>query len=610
MCGIFGIVSKQNLDFPDLMSRMGAKLAHRGPDDEGFYSDSQVMLGNRRLAIIDVERGRQPMFSDDLSIIIVQNGEIYNYVELRQELINRGVRFRTDSDTEVILRLYEANGVEFVKKLNGMFAIAIWDKNIRSMHLYRDRIGIKPLFYSDTESGICFASEIKALLSIGIPVIPRIEAIHHYLSFNFVPPAMTMFDGIENVPAGGAITITDGKIEHWQWWQPSFVTVQKNDEQWIEEFKDTLSDAVRIHLRSDVEVGAFLSGGIDSSSVVALAAKHVKPPMHSFSIGFKEARFDESAYAKQVAEKYNTAHHNAVLGSEMISLWPKVIYHAEQPHGDASFIPTYALSQMAAQKVKVVLTGDGSDELFAGYERYAEFVEKHSGDKNDDFERAYFANQGLLTHEGKLGLYTQQWQKYFEPLDSFDLMKKDFTDVRSLYPVNRISWMDMKWLLPANNLIKPDRMGMAVGLEARVPFLDNRMIELALSMPSSLKLRGNNGKYILKEAMRELLPQEILQRPKQMFTVPIGEWFKRRLAPMLAEVLLSDRAMGRGLFERDAVQRLITEHVNGKGNHTRILRALVALEIWCRLFIDNESSEMFVEFASSCGLQSNSTGSL
>lgn len=596
MCGIFGIVGKQPLDFPDLMKKMGARLAHRGPDDEGFYSDSQVMLGNRRLSIIDVAHGKQPMFSDDLSIIVVQNGEIYNYVELRQELKNRGVCFRTDSDTEVILRLYEADGVEFVKKLNGMFAIAIWDRNTRSMHLYRDRLGIKPLFYCDTESGVCFASEIKALLAIGVPVIPRIEAIHHYLSFNFVPPSMTMFDGIENVPAGGAVTIADGKLTHWQWWQPSFVTAQKSDEEWIEEFKDTLSDAVRIHLRSDVEVGAFLSGGVDSSSVVALAAKHVKPPMHSFSIGFKEARFDESGYARQVAEQYHTEHHNAVLSSEMISLWPKVIYHCEQPHGDASFIPTYALSQMAAQKVKVVVTGDGSDELFAGYERYAAFMEKHSSDKNEEFEHAYFANQGLLTHAEKLGLYTSEWQKYFEPLHSFDLMQKDFAEVRSLYPVNRMSWIDMKWLLPGNNLVKPDRMGMAVGLEARVPFLDNRMIDLALSMPSSLKLKGSSGKYILKEAMRDHLSQEILHRPKQMFTVPIGEWFKARLAPMLGEVLLSERAMGRGLFEYAAIQRLVTEHVNGHANNTRILRALVALEIWCRLFIDGESSEMFPEF--------------
>lgn len=596
MCGIFGIVSKQPLDFPDLMGKMGASLSHRGPDDEGFYSDSQVMLGSRLLSIIDAAHGKQPMFSDDLSIIIVQNGEIYNYVELRQELINRGVRFRTGSDTEVILRLYEAEGVEFVKRLNGMFAIAIWDRNTRSMHLYRDRIGIKPLFYCDTEAGVCFASEIKALLALGVPVTPRVEAIHHYLSFNFVPPSMTMFDGIENVPAGGVVTIADSRIKNWQWWTPSFVTAQKSDEEWIEEFRDTLSDAVRIHLRSDVEVGAFLSGGIDSSSVVALAAKYVKPPMHSFSIGFKEARFDESPYAKQVAAEYSTAHHNAVLSSEMISMWPKVIYHAEQPHGDASFIPTYALSQMAAQKVKVVLTGDGSDELFAGYERYAAFMEKHSADKNDEFEHSYFANQGLLSHTEKLGLYTQQWQKYFEPLHSFDLMKKDFADVRSLYPVNRMSWIDMKWLLPGNNLIKPDRMGMAVGVEARVPFLDTRMIDLALSMPSSLKLRGSNGKYILKEAMRDLLPQEILQRPKQMFTVPIGEWFKARLAPLLGEVLLSERAMSRGLFEYAAMQRLIVEHVNGHRNNTRILRALVALEIWCRLFIDGESSEMFVEF--------------
>lgn len=596
MCGIFGIVSKQPVDFPEMVKKMGGNLAHRGPDDEGFYSDSQAMLGNRRLSIIDVARGHQPIFSDDLSIIIVQNGEIYNYVELKQELKNQGVNFRTDCDTEVILKLYEVYGTEFVTKLNGMFAIAIWDRNTRAMHLYRDRLGIKPLFIADSEAGICFASEIKALLAIGIPVTPRMEAIHHYLSFNFVPPSTTMFAGIENVPAGGAVTIIDGKIHNWQWWKPSFVTVQKSDVEWIQEFRDTLADAVRIHLRSDVEVGAFLSGGIDSSSIVALAAEHIKPPMHSFSIGFNEARFDESAYAAKVARQYKTSHHNEMLGSEMMAMWPKVIYHCEQPHGDASFIPTYALSKLAAKKVKVVVTGDGSDELFAGYERYVPFIEIHSGAKNDDFERAYFANQGLLSHDEKLEIYAPEWQKYFTPLDSFELMKNDFAEVRSLYPVNRISWMDMKWLLPANNLIKPDRMGMAVGLEARVPFLDSRIIDMALSMPSSLKLRGNVGKYILKEAMKDLLPKDILSRPKQMFTVPIGEWFKGHLAPMLKQVLLSDRALDRGLFNRAALLSIINEHISGEGNHTRILRALMALEIWCRLFIDGESCQEFVEF--------------
>jgi|CXWL01.1.fsa_nt_gi asparagine synthase (glutamine-hydrolysing) len=598
MCGIFGIVSKQQLDLSAMVGKMATKLVHRGPDDEGFYSDSIAMLGNRRLSIIDIARGHQPIFSDDLSVIIVQNGEIYNYIELRQELINRGVSFRTDCDTEVILKLYEVYGKEFVTQLNGMFSIAIWDKNTKEMHLYRDRLGIKPLFIADTEAGICFASEIKALLALGIPVTPRVEAIHHYLSFNFVPPSTTMFEGIENVPAGGAVTIAGGKIHSWRWWNPSFVTIQKSDAQWIEEFRDTLADAVRIHLRSDVEVGAFLSGGIDSSSIVALAAPHIKPPMHSFSIGFNEARFDESAYAISVAKKYNTLHHNEMLGSEMMALWPKVIHHCEQPHGDASFIPTYALSQLAAKKVKVVVTGDGSDELFAGYERYVPFIEKHSKDKNDDFERAYFANQGLLSQDEKLELYAPHWQKYFTPLDSFELMQNDFAEVRSLYPVNRISWMDMRWLLPANNLIKPDRMGMAFGLEARVPFLDSRVIDLALSMPSSLKLRGNVGKYILKEAMKDLLPTDVINRPKQMFTVPIGEWFKGHLAPLLKQVLLSERAIDRGLFNRESLQRLIAEHVSGQGNHTRILRALMALEIWCRLFIDGENYNEFPEFAS------------
>ncbi len=582
-----------------MVANMAGMLEHRGPDDEGFYSDAEAMLGNRRLSVIDIEHGHQPVFSDDLSIIAVQNGEIYNFVELRQELLNQGIAFRTHSDTEVILRLYEVYGAGFVSRLNGMFAIAIWDKNTHEMHLYRDRLGIKPLFIADTDMGICFASEMKALLALEIDTRVRIDAVHHYLSFNFVPVCTTMFEAIEQVPPGWAVTIEQGKAQSWQWWKPSFVTVRKSDREWIEELRATLADAVRIHLRADVEVGAFLSGGVDSSSIVALSAPHIKPPMHSFSIGFNEERFDESRYAKQVAEQYNTQHHNEILGPEMIALWPKVIYHCEQPHGDTSFIPTYALSELAAKRVKVVVTGDGSDEMFAGYERYVPFMEKHSSDNNESFARAYFANQGLLSHDEKIGLYSDGFKKYFEPLDSFELMRNDFEDVRSLYPVNKISWIDMKWLLPANNLIKPDRMGMAFGLEARVPFLDMRVIDMALAMPSTMKLRNGEGKYILKEAMADLLPQEILRRPKQMFTVPLGEWFKGHLASLLRQVLLGERAVARGIFSYEAVYSLVEGHIAGIANNTRILRALMALEIWYRLFVDGEPYDQFAEFKSS-----------
>lgn len=597
MCGIFGILAEKPLDLAALARRVAPALAHRGPDDEGFHIDGNTMLGNRRLSIIDVAHGHQPMFSADKKIAVVQNGEIYNYVELREELKARGVTFATDSDTEVILKLYETYGADFVSRLNGMFAIAVWDGRTRRMHLFRDRLGIKPLFIARFDGGIAFASEIKALLAAGVPVKVRSEAIHHYLSFNYVPPTLTMFEQIEHLPAGAMATIENSRIRERVWWQPSLVTQQKTEKEWSEVLLSTLEDAVRIHLRSDVEVGAFLSGGVDSSTVVALAANHVKPPMHSFSIGFDEARYDESPYAEQVATLYHTEHHMQRARADMLPLWPKAIYFCEQPHGDASFIPTYLLSTLAAGRVKVVVTGDGGDELMAGYERYIPFIEKFGQAPHATFEQAYFANQGLLTHAEKLSLYKPEWQKRFRALDSFMLMQKDFAEARNLDAVNRMLWLDLKWLLPGNNLVKPDRMGMSVGLEARVPFLDNRVIDLALSMPGDMKLRGGVSKYILKQAMKEKLPHDILHRQKQMFTVPIGEWFKTHLAGMMQDFLLSERALSRGLFEPAALRTLMEEHISGPKNHTRALRALMALEIWHRLFVDGEAYDTLPEFA-------------
>ncbi len=596
MCGIFGIAAKAQQDLSGMVSKMAGMLAHRGPDDEGFYSDTEAMLGNRRLSIIDIEHGHQPFFSDDLSIIAVQDGEIYNYAELRQELINQGIHFRTNSGIEVILRLYEAYGVGFVSRLNGMFAIAIWDKNTHEMHLYRDRMGIKPLFITDTEFGFCFASEMKALLGLEINTRVRIDAIHHYLSFNFVPSCTTMFENIEQLMPGYAVTIREGQAQSWQWWKPSFVTARKSDAEWIEEFRATLSDATKIRLRADVEVGALLCGGLDSSSIIALSAPYIKQPIQSFNIGFNDARSDSSYYAQQVAQQYNTQHYNDMTGPEIIALWPNVIYHCEQPHGDVSFLPAYALSALAAKNVKVVLSGEGSDEMFAGHECYAPFMAEHSGDKNEEFARAYFANQGLYSHDEKLGIYSEGLRTYFAALDSFEIMRSDFEDIRSLYPVNKMSWIDMKYLLPGNNLIKRDRMGMAFGLEARLPFLDPRIVDMALSMPSTLKMRSGEGKYILKEAMAGLLPQDVLRHPKKIFSVLLGEWFRAQLAPLLKQVLLSERAMSRGLFRDGAVTQLIDLHIAGNVNNTGILTALMALEIWYRLFVDGEPPDAFVEF--------------
>lgn len=587
MCGIFGIFAKQAIDFEATAARMAGRLTHRGPDEKGWHQDGRALLGNTRLSIIDVARGQQPVFSADRRVCCVQNGEIYNYVELREELKAAGSRFTTDSDTEVICRAYEAWGVSFVEKLNGMFAIAIWDGREAVLHLFRDRLGQKPLFITEQDSGVAFASEIKALLATGVPVKPRVEAIHHYLSFNYVPHVLTMFDGIGQVMPGWAASISATGVRHWQWWEPSLAVNEKRSAaEWQAELLATLSDAVRIHLRSDVAVGAFLSGGVDSSSVVALASECLRSPMHSFSIGFDEPRFDESPYAAEVAGQYRTLHHRETMRMDMTHVWPHVISHCEQPHGDASFMPTYQLSRLAAGHVKVVLTGDGGDELFAGYERHAAFL----AEGGHHFASRYFANQGLLTHKEKLSLYRTGLRAQLADVDSAQLMWADFAACEHLDVVNRMAWMDMKWLLPGNNLVKPDRMGMANALEARVPFLDNRVIALAMAMPGRFKLHDGIPKFIMKEAMKTHLSHRILHRPKQMFTVPIGEWFRGHLAPYLRGMLLSDRAMDRGFFSRNAVSALVEQHVSGLKNHTRSLRALVALEHWFRLFTDGDTS--------------------
>lgn len=592
MCGIFGLFTPHPQALDAVAQRMAACLRHRGPDEQGFHVDGPAMLGNTRLSIIDVAHGQQPMFSADGRVVVVQNGEIYNFVELRDELKALGHHFRTDSDTEVLLRGYEAWGTGMVQRLNGMFAVAVWDGRTQELHLFRDRLGQKPLYLAPHAGGFAFASEIKALLAAGVQVRPSVEAMHHYLSFNYVPPMLTLFEGITPLAPGGAATLSASGMAPWRWWQPSLIVDETRSEaQWSEALLATLDDAVRIHMRSDVEVGAFLSGGVDSSSVVALASAFAKPPMHSFSIGFHEARFDESEYAAEVAAQYHTAHLMERVEADMTALWPKAIYHCDQAHGDASFMPTYLLSQLASRRVKVVLTGDGGDELFAGYERYIPFVQQAQGLGDDAFERAYFANQGLLTHGEKLALYQPAWQQRLKELDSFELMRPAFEESRGLDAVNRMLWVDMRWLLPGNNLVKPDRMGMAVGLEARVPFLDNRMIALALSMPGRYKLSNGVTKHILKEAMKNHLSHRILHRPKQMFTVPIGEWFKGRLSPLLRDMLLGNRAGSRGLFELSAVARLIDQHVAGTHNHTRALRALLALEIWQRIFVDGEQHQ-------------------
>jgi len=584
MCGIFGVYDRAG-GLPDKGPEMAGSLVHRGPDDEGIFRAPGVLIGNRRLSILDLAGGHQPFLSEDGRIAVVQNGEIFNYVELIRD---HRLPCRTHSDTEVLLRLYEQKGPGFAPLLNGMFAVALWDGGRRELRLWRDRVGVKPLYLHDDGRRLHFASEIKALLAAGIRPELDPEALHHYLSFNYVPPPLTLFKGIRHLRPGHLLCIGPDGLREESWWDLSgrSAAEERTETAWTGEFVATLSDAVRLRLRSDVPFGAFLSGGIDSSTVVGLMAEHLKEPVKTFSIGFHEARFDESPFAAEVAAKYRTEHEMEKVESNLIGLWPLATWHCDQPHGDVSFMPTYRVSQLAARKVKVVLTGDGGDELFAGYEKYADFFAAPQPAAEEAFERAYFDSISLLDHAGKLDLYVPEWKARFQGLDSFEVAAPTLRAARGMDRINRALYLDTMLLLSGNNLVKPDRMGMAVSIEARTPFLDYRMIELAFRIPGSLKLKGRTTKAIYKQAIEPMLGARLVHRPKQMFTVPVGEWFKTSLAPFVRGVLLDPRATARGIFRTEAIARLIEEHVAGTGNHTRILRALIALEIWFRTFLE------------------------
>lgn len=566
---------------------MGRSISHRGPDDRGVFLGDRCALGNERLSVIDPLGGHQPFASADGSVVVVQNGEIFNYLELAQDLRREGTRFETASDTEVILRLYERYGIDFLRMLNGMFAIAIWDAREPCLWLARDRIGIKPLFTWRDAGRVHFASEIKALLRAGLHAAPDYRALHHFLGFNYVPPPLTAFRGVRHVVPGCVERYgPDGRSER-RWWD--LIQDREADAagpDWGERFLEILADAVRIRMRADVPYGAFLSGGVDSSTIVALMARQSETPVRTFSIGFEDERFDESRYAAQAAERFGTVHTQRVVDPDMLDSWPLALYHCDQPHGDVSFLPTLRVSELAARDVTVVLTGDGGDELFAGYDKYRDFFAGPTPDGELDFRAAYSEALELFTAEGRRSLYGAGPLAEWAGESNADFLAPWFDASRSLDRVNRALHIDMSLLLPGNNLVKPDRMGMAVSLEARTPLLDHRMMEFAFGTPGRCKLRGGVTKVAFKDAVSDLIGVDLAHRRKQMLTVPIGEWFRGKLAPFVRSVLLSEESRDRALFEPRAVSALIEAHERGHENRTRELRALLAVELWARVFLD------------------------
>lgn len=595
MCGIFGSYTfRGEAPRQEALEAMAGAIGHRGPDSVGCISDACAALGNTRLSILDLSSAsNQPFVSDDKRLVLVQNGEIYNYIELRDELRRLGAKFRTSGDTEVLLRAFEVWGPSFVERLNGMFAIAIYDTMERRLWLYRDRLGVKPLYVSGSpeEGRIWFASEIKAILAAGVPAVPDYDALAQFMALNYVPAPATAFKGIAHLSPGHFAEISREGVRTCRYW--SLEDVKPEAAMSPAEAKSgllsLLDDATRIRMRSDAPFGAFLSGGLDSSSVVGLMSIHQSEPVRTFSIGFDNERFDETPYAQMAARRFGTFHQSRIMTHDAAAMWPRFIWHVDQPHGDVSFMPTDAVSKLAAQDVKMVLTGDGGDELFAGYDKYlALFEEGRTDTLQKGWENAFVRQSGLLQGDEPGTLLSGQLRDEFSAGDPYRALSGEIHRAGYQDPINQVLFAETLTLLPGNNLVKPDRMAMANSLEVRSPFLDYRMVEFAFRVPGHMKLAGGQTKAIYKDAVRDLLGDELTFRRKQMFTVPIGDWFRQALAGYCRDLLLDGRLAGRGIVDETVLAAMLESHISGRANYTRQLRAFISLEIWFRLFIDRD----------------------
>jgi len=617
---------------------MNRTLAHRGPDDADVKVFPHAGLATSRLSVIDLPGGHQPLSNDAETKWIVYNGEIYNFLDLRKELETLGYRFRTHSDTEVILHAYEEWGENCVLRLRGMFAFVIYERKAvgrrteRQSHddghylfLARDRVGKKPLYYYQDADYFLFGSEIKSLLA-NPRVICRTNScmLPFYLAYGYVPAPFTMFANIYELLPGHTLTVRDGRVITRQYWQIPNSGLEKekvfSETECAQRLREIVQDAVRARLVSDVPLGAFLSGGLDSTAIVACMARLQSEPVKTFAIGFADdLSFDELEYARVAARTYGTDHHELIVRPDAIKLLPKIVWHYDQPFADSSAIPTYLVSQLARKHVTVVLTGDGSDELFAGYERVAaarlaeayrsmpQLVQlavaqtlgllPESTTYNGFVRRARRFIQGAslpLTERylGWVGIfqskYIQELLAGSSDLDPVDHFHAYFDQNKNGDIIRQLLSVDMKTYLPGDLLVKTDRMTMANSLEARCPFLDQELVEFAAGIPSELKLKGMTGKYILKRALSGLVPQGIIRRQKHGFGVPVGMWFRSRLKHYLNETLLSPRALSRGYFNEVILHRLIDEHHSGRRDHSHRLWALLTLELWHRIFIDRE----------------------
>jgi asparagine synthase (glutamine-hydrolysing) len=652
VCGIHGIYRLDGQPVaPETLSAMGRATRHRGPDDEGLHIDGACGIAMRRLSIIDLAGGHQPLSNADGSLWLVCNGEIYNYRELRAELQALGYHFKTGSDSEVLLHLYDECGDDFVHRLNGMFDFALWDARRRRLLIGRDRLGVKPLYVLQDARRLAFASEAKALLTLpGVTAELDRSAVAGYLHLGYVAAPDCIFKGIRKLPPATLLSVENGQVREWRYWRlPERIEQGVSERDWIARVRSQIEESVRMQMVADVPIGAFLSGGVDSSAVVGFMAKHSQQPIRTYAIGFEggtaEALYNELPYARRVAELFKTRHREIVVKPDVVALLPKLLWHMDEPLSDTAFITTFLVSEFARQDVKVILSGVGGDELFGGYRRYlgghyAERLRKwpqwmrrgaalaagrlpadrHSGALNtlrlakgflasaelgdDERYRSYLQ---VMDRDSVAALMLDEQGQHDNALAAKrdDALSRAFAAAGSSDELNRMFAVDAETQLPDDLLLLTDKMSMAVSLECRVPLLDHALVELAASMPASIKVRDGRLKHVMKAALGDMLPADILDRKKRGFGTPMGAWLKGELAPMLGRLLAPDVLASRGLFRPATVARLMADHNANRIDGTDALLALMNLEIWSRVYLDGrEQSDVAAELKDHVGVAS------
>ena len=622
MCGISGVFEcdQARTVSREVISRMNDSLRHRGPDEEGIFVDRGIGLGHRRLSIIDVAGGHQPISNEDGTVWVLLNGEIYNYRDLYRELSANGHSFKTRSDTEAIVHLYEECGDQCFSRLRGMFAIAIWDSRQRRLILARDRVGKKPLYFAAERKKLTFGSELKAILVADAgPRQMDPTAVSDYFSMGYVPAPRTIYKGIRKLLPAHYLVVTADGIKETCYWRLSFAELESRTEQeWSELIREQLSEATRIRLMSDVPLGAFLSGGVDSSAVVAMMSGAMDRPVTTCSIGFNEERYNEAEFARRIAEQFRTNHHEETVEPNALEVMDKLVWHYDEPFADSSAIPTYYVSKAARRHVTVALGGDGGDENFAGYRRYL-FDHRENQLRNyvpapvrsnvfgplgrwypglawaprpfrakatfQSLSRSplegYFNSMSIFRPDEKLELFTPGFLDHLADYDSIDVFRKYYDEADTQDPLSRIQYVDIKTYLPDDILTKVDRASMAVSLELRAPILDHKLMEMTARIPPGLKLRGATGKYIFKKAMEPILPKEILYRPKQGFAIPLDQWFRRELKEIAYESIAST---GDGILRPDYLLKMWNQHQSGRFDRSAYLWSVLMFRKWQEVF--------------------------